>query len=293
MARAEADRERSLKIRLDRLYERYGAEYLASDPILFPRRYERPRDREIVAFLTASLAYGRVEQIKRSVERLCGILGPSPAEFVAGFVPPRGRRQFRGFVHRFNDGEDIGLLIHYMKQMIARSGSLEGFFLEGYRRSDEDIGPSLSSFARRALSLDCSPWYRTGRLPKGAGVRYFLPSPDGGSSCKRLNLFLRWMVRPDDGVDFGIWKQVRPSQLIIPLDTHVVRIAGYLGLTRRRSPGWAMATEVTRRLRRMDPDDPVKYDFALCRLGILEACPRQRDPSKCLHCDLDEVCALP
>jgi len=283
----------SLKQRLDRLQARYGPDYLGSDPVVYPRMYSGDRDREVIAFLTAALAYGRVAQIQRSVERLCAILGPAPAEFVAGFTPARDRRALARFVHRFNDGDDIALLIHYMKQMIARSGSIEDFFLEGYRRSDEDIGPALSSFVRRALSLDCAPWYRGGRLPKRAGVRYFLPSPEAGSSCKRLNLFLRWMVRPDDGVDFGIWKRVRPAQLVIPLDTHVMRIAGYLGLTRRRTPGWAMAAEVTHRLRRLDPEDPVKYDFALCRLGILDACPRRRDPAKCVRCDLETVCALP
>ena len=107
-----------------------------------------------------------------------------------------------------------------------------------------------------------------------------------------MNLFLRWMVRPDDGVDLGVWRHVSPSQLIIPLDTHVSRIASYLGLTQRRTVDWRMAQEVTRRLRQIDPDDPVKYDFALCRLGILDACPRRRDPIKCAGCDLLSVCTL-
>ena len=137
---------------------------------------------------------------------------------------------------------------------------------------------------RRALALDCKPWYPGGRLPSAAGVRFFLPSPEDGSTCKRLNLFLRWMVRPDDGVDMGLWHGVSPSQLVIPLDTHVSRISISMGLTGRRTVDWKMAREVTARLRAIEPRDPVKYDFALCRLGMLESCPQHADPAACPLC---------
>ncbi|MGH9868940.1 MAG: TIGR02757 family protein [Candidatus Polarisedimenticolia bacterium] len=285
-------RDDDLKRRLDRLYETYGSGYLHTDPVCFPRRYARPDDREVAGFLAAVFAYGRVPQIQASVDRLLGLMGDSPAAFVRGFDPRHGRRLLRGFVHRFNDARDTGLLLHFMRQMMERSGSLEGFFLEGDAAGSDDVGSALSSFARRALSLDCSPYYRTGRLPDDAGVRFFLPSPEDGSSCKRLNLFLRWMVRPDDGVDMGVWRGVSPARLVIPLDTHVSRIASYIGLTTRRTVGWPMAMDVTRRLRRLDPDDPVKYDFALCRLGILDACPRARDAVKCAGCGLRSLCCL-
>ena len=120
------------------------------------------------------------------------------------------------------------------------------------------------------LSLDVSPFYLAGTIPPNAGIRFFFPSPLKGSACKRLNLFLRWMVRRGDEIDFGIWTEVSPAKLIMPLDTHVARIARRIGLTKMKQANWRMAQEVTRRLRAFDPEDPVKYDFALCRLGILK-----------------------
>ncbi|MFQ5701870.1 MAG: TIGR02757 family protein [Acidobacteriota bacterium] len=282
-----------LRRHLDSLYRRYGAGFLDTDPISFPHRYDGDEDREIVAFLSAALAYGRVAQIRESIERLTAILGPRPAAFVRGFDPRRDGRRLEGFAHRFNDAHDMGLLLWYLKQILGSHGAIEAFFLDGYDASDGDVGPALASFVGRMLHLDCSPYYRERRLPRSAGVRFFLPSPEAGSCCKRLNLFLRWMVRRSDGVDFGIWKHVSPAKLVIPLDTHVSRIASYIGLTHRRSIGWKMALEVTDRLRSLDPDDPIKYDFALCRLGILDECPRLQDPFKCRCCSLRPVCSLP
>jgi uncharacterized protein (TIGR02757 family) len=123
-------------------------------------------------------------------------------------------------------------------------------------------------------------------------VRTFFPDPARGGACKRLNLYLRWMVRPDDGVDLGLFGSVRPGQLVVPLDTHVSRISRYLGLTGRRTVDWKMAVEVTESLRRWDRDDPVRFDFALSRLGILDACPRRIDPERCAACSLVSVCRL-
>lgn len=282
----------ALKSRLDALYARYGSSFLHTDPVGFPRAYTAPEDREVVAFVTSALAYGRVPQIRSSVSRLLAVMGDRPAAYVRGFDPRSGRRALRGFVHRFNDARDAGLLFWYLRQMLESHGSIEGFFLSPGRPAGEDIGTALASFVGRALALDCSPYYPSGRLPRRAGVRFFLPSPEDGSTCKRLNLFLRWMVRPDDGVDLGTWTGVDPARLVIPLDTHVSRIAGYIGLTSRRTVDWTMALEVTGRLRKLDPCDPIKYDFALCRLGILEACPRRRDPLKCAGCGLREICTL-
>jgi uncharacterized protein (TIGR02757 family) len=127
------------------------------------------------------------------------------------------------------------------------------------------VGLALASFSRRALALDAEGLYGGRGLPARAGVRFFFPSPEGGSACKRLNLYLRWMVRRD-GVDLGVWCRPAPRQLVLPLDTHTHAVARRLRLTRYRSPSWNMALDVTRRLRRYDPEDPVKYDFALYRL---------------------------
>lgn len=280
----DATRDAVLRTTLDRLHGRYGATYLETDPVSFPRKFTSADDREVAAFLATALAYGRVAQIKKSLERIGAVLGERPARFIRQFDPVRDRRAFSGFVHRFNDARDVGLLLYYMRQMLETSGSMEAFFLAGYQPAHDDIGPALSSFVRRALSLDCKPWYPSGRLPSDAGVRFFLPSPEDGSTCKRLNLFLRWMVRSDDGVDMGLWNGVDPSQLVIPLDTHVSKISIAMGLTSRRTVDWKMAREVTARLRALEPRDPVKYDFALCRLGMLESCPRHTDSATCPLC---------
>jgi len=193
------------------------------------------------------------------------VLGPRPAEAVTHLDPQDVARRLRGFRHRWLDGRDVACLLLFASQMRATHGSIEGFFAEGLGEADPDVGAALASFSRRALGLDHGGLYRGARLPARAGVRYFFPSPLRGSACKRLNLYLRWMVRRD-GVDLGVWRRPDPSQLVLPLDAHTHAIARRLRFTRYRSPGWPMALDITRRLRRFDPADPVKYDFALYRI---------------------------
>jgi uncharacterized protein (TIGR02757 family) len=135
--------------------------------------------------------------------------------------------------------------------------------------ADVDVGPALDRFSRRALALDISEAY--GRVPNRPGVCYFFPRPSAGSACKRLNLFLRWMVRRDE-VDLGVWRVVTPAKLIVPLDTHVIRLSRCLRLTGNTSPGWKMASDITASLRRLDPEDPIRFDFALCHVGMMNAC---------------------
>jgi uncharacterized protein (TIGR02757 family) len=260
-----------LKQLLDELYHRYSRPvFLPTSALSIPHGYRHPDDREIAAFVTASLAYGNVKQIHRSAKAALEAMGDSPAKFIRRFNPAHDTARFQQFVHRFNSGVDLALLCYLLHQAIAAAGSLQAFFLKGYDPTHEDIESALTSFVERMLSLDVSPSYPSGLLPAKAGVRFFFPSPAQGSACKRLNLFLRWMVRRGDAIDFGIWAEVSPSKLIVPLDTHVARIARQLGLTRIKQPNWRMAKEVTGRLRAFDPEDPVKYDFALCRLGVLK-----------------------
>jgi uncharacterized protein (TIGR02757 family) len=135
-------------------------------------------------------------------------------------------------------------------------------------------------------------FYPKGELARRAAIRFFFPTPVDGSACKRMNLYLRWMVRPEDGVDCGVWTGVAPSRLVIPLDTHIARISSYIGLTDRKSPGWAMALDITHHLRALDRNDPLRYDFALCHLGIAGDCPRKQDPAKCVKCPIQPVCRL-
>jgi uncharacterized protein (TIGR02757 family) len=160
----------------------------------------------------------------------------------------------------------VACLLFFIRQMRAEAGSVEGFFAGG-GADPVDMENALASFSARALALDHGGLYGRRRLPGRAGVRFFFPSPRDGSACKRLNLYLRWMVRRD-GVDLGVWRGVDPAALVIPLDAHIYTIARRVGLTRYRSPGWPMAVDITRRLRRLDPRDPVKYDFAFHRMGL-------------------------
>jgi uncharacterized protein (TIGR02757 family) len=255
---------------LEDLRLRYDRRFLDSDPVGIVRRFDDAEDREIVGLIAAGLAYGRVASIRGSLLTLLQRIGPRPARFVASFDPARDAARFEGFVHRFTRGRDVALLLHLVRQAKERAGSLESLFLEG----DADpghptVGPALDAFGARLFALDAGPFARDGVVPPRDGARWLLPLPAAGSACKRSCLFLRWMVRPDDGVDCGIWNRVSASRLVLPLDTHLLRVARALGWTRRRNASWSMAVEVTARLRGLDPADPTRFDFALSRLGIL------------------------
>jgi uncharacterized protein (TIGR02757 family) len=280
------DRSTALRATLDQLYRDFNYPDSAADPIQIVRRFEAPDDREVVGFCAAALAFGRVTSVLQSIERLLAVIGPRPARYVRQFDPARHGRSLLPIVHRWTRGPDLTALIWVLKQMLDRAGSIEGFFLEGYDRRADDIGEAVDSFSSRALALDLSAAY--GTVPRRPGVAYFFPRPSNGSGCKRLNLFLRWMVR-HDALDLGVWTRVSTRQLIVPLDTHVIRVGRCLRLTRYASPGWAMAREITATLRELDPDDPVKYDYAMCHLGMMNACGYQ-SPRADDHCPLKGAC---
>jgi uncharacterized protein (TIGR02757 family) len=270
-----------LKPALDRLYEDFNYPDSAADPIQIVRRYERPDDREVVGFCAASLAFGRVGSVMQSIGQLMAVMGPHPAEYVRAFDPRRDTAAFRHLVHRWTRGRDLAALVWILSQMMDRSGSIQNFFLEQDDESAEDVAKALDSFSTRALALDLAAVYGRGARRR-TGVCYFFPRPSAGSGCKRLNLFLRWMVRRD-ALDLGVWTRVSPARLVVPLDTHVVRVGRCLGLTRYTSPGWKMAHDITASLRRLDPADPVKYDYALCHLGMMNACGFGRAPRSATH----------
>jgi uncharacterized protein (TIGR02757 family) len=266
--RGAAERQERLKPTLDGLYDSFNIPDAAIDPIQAVRRFTRDDDREIAAFCAAGLAFGRVTSVMASISRLFALMDDRPAAFVRGFDARRDRARLSGFVHRWIRGADVAALVSVLQQMLRRSGSIEGFFLEG-DEGGEDVRDALDSFSRRAMALDLRTAY--GRVPARPGVAYFFPRPSAGSGCKRLNLFMRWMVRRD-ALDLGLWTRVSPARLVVPLDTHVIRVGRCLGLTRYTSPGWPMALDITRSLRELDPDDPVKYDFSVCHLGMMNAC---------------------
>ncbi|MEZ5318853.1 MAG: TIGR02757 family protein [Vicinamibacterales bacterium] len=259
----------ALKPVLDRLYTAFDHPESAFDPIQVVRRYPDLHDREVVGFLAAGLAFGRVASIVASIETVCRLLGPSPARAIDAFDPRADGARLATFVHRWTRGTDLSAVLWILRQWRARYGSIEAAFAAGHDAAAEDVGPSLEQFAAAAREIDLRPIY--GRVPASPGAYYFFSRPSGGGACKRLNLFLRWMVRRD-GVDPGGWTQVPARQLVVPLDTHTIRVGRCLGLTARATPGWKMATDITAALRRMDPDDPVRYDFSLCHLSMMGAC---------------------
>ncbi len=280
-------RTTALRDGLNRLYDTFNHPESATDPIHLVRRFTRADDREVVAFCAAALAFGRVTSVIQSIERLLALMGDAPAAYVRRFDPAHEAPRFRGLVHRWIRETDIVALLWLLRQMLERSGSLEGFFLEGYDPAAADLGPALDSFSRRAMALDLKAAY--GRVPKRPGVAYFFPRPSIGSACKRLNLFLRWMIRTD-ALDLGVWTRVPASALVVPLDTHIIRVGRCLGLTRYTSPGWRMAADITASLRTFDAGDPVKYDFSMCHLGMMNACGFNRD-QRDAQCPLRGVCA--
>jgi uncharacterized protein (TIGR02757 family) len=271
---------------LDRLYHDYDRADSATDPVHLVRPFADAADREIAGFCAAALAFGRVASVMASIRTLFQIMGASPAAYVRAFDPGAPHPELRAMVHRWTRGVDVAALLWILRQMLEQSGSIERFFAEGLAPDDVDVGSALDRFSGRALALDVRRVY--GRVPRRPGVCYFFPRPSAGSACKRLNLYLRWMVRRD-AIDLGVWRAVAPSQLIVPLDTHVIRLSRCLRLTRYTSPGWKMAADITASLRILDPDDPVRFDFSLCHVGMMKACgfaTRQGDS----QCPLKGLC---
>ena len=277
----------ALREPLENLYRTFDHTESATDPIHIVRRFPRNDDREVVGFCAAALAFGRVASVLQSIEALLAVMGPHPAAFVRAFKPARDGARIEPLVHRWIRGRDLIALLLVLRRMLRESGSIERFFVDGDDPATPDISGGLEAFSIRALQTDMREAYGA-RMPKRPGVCYFFPRPSAGSACKRMNLFLRWMVRRD-AIDFGAWTSVSPSRLIVPLETHVIRLGHCLRLTRYVSPGWKMAAEITAALRRLDPADPVRYDFSLCHLGMMNACGFGR-AQKDTQCPLRGVC---
>jgi uncharacterized protein (TIGR02757 family) len=280
----------ALKPLLDQfLNESRQVERIAFDPIEFPHRYKHPRDVEVAALLSAALAYGRVDLFKPKIEGLLSQMGASPAEYVAALTMPRAVKLLDGFVYRFNLPADIAVLLFGMKHALRTHGSLEGLFLSGLV-ADEDGAwhRALAHFTASLRDVDEKAIKRA--LGPTRGLGHLLPTPLGPGAAKRLNLYLRWMVRGPDEVDFGVWKKISPSRLLIPLDTHIGRIAKHLQLTKRSDLSWRTAEEITAALRLIDPLDPVKYDFALCHYGMSGRCPTVTRAEACESCLMLAAC---
>jgi uncharacterized protein (TIGR02757 family) len=309
-----------LRERLDVLRAEWSGRRLDSDPLAFPHRYADSADREVVAFLAASLAFGRVASIQASVERVLAALGPSPA----GFLDSWDERPIPGlarFVHRWVTGKDVEEFLRRVRRARLAHRSLGALFAMGDEEKDRrptgdfsgskdgrgrparvrgradadrgaagDYAEALSTFLRNLRSFSSFPSSSSPR-PFSRGLAFLLPSPSSTSALKRQHLFLRWMVRTE-GFDLGLWRGGRfsPARLLLPMDTHVHRISRYLGLTRRPSADLAASREATEFLRRLDPEDPVAFDWALSRLGILAECTGSPARRHCQRCAIAPVC---
>lgn len=245
-----------LKEKLEELYYKYNRrEFVHPDPLEFLYNYERSEDREIVALFASSLAYGRVEQILKTVDRVLGIMGKSPFDYICSGDKKKFLKDFEGIVHRFATGDKIAALAAGASGMITEYGSMGNCFMSHMSPDHEDVQSALVLFASEL---------RKQGIPDGD---HLIPMPEKGGASKRLHLMLRWMSRSDD-VDPGGWPDLDRSKLIVPLDVHMHRISGLLGLTQKKQANLKAAMEITRAFAQIQPSDPVKYDFALTRLGI-------------------------
>lgn len=280
-----------LRETLEQLYQQRSSSHLANDPLSFCHQYSNPADQEVAALLASVFAYGAVKAIKGSLARIASLVGNAPAAFIDGFIPQKHRQLCEGFKHRFNGADDLVALFWALRQMREQQGSIEAFFSRFHSTQAETIEPGLNGFCSAVLHLDYRTVFGRGGVPADSSFRFLFPSPQGGSACKRLCMFLRWVVRPADGIDLGLWRIVRPSQLVMPVDRHIERISRLLGLTERRTPDWRMALEITAALRCLAPDDPVRYDFSLCHLGISEGCNGQSS-HRCRVCPVRRLCRV-
>ena len=279
----------NLKTTLDALYETRSQQHLANDPLSFCHRFKTAEDKEIAGLIASSFAYGNVKIILRNLEFIFSRIGKFPRLFVQTFDPQDGAKLFDGFKHRFNDGRDLCALLHAIRLMIEECGTIERFFCKGYDPASENLSSALTRFSASVLAFDYTPVFGTPSPPANSYFSFLFPSPVSGSACKRLCMYLRWMIRPADGIDLGIWKNIPPAKLIIPVDAHIQRICRLLRLTARKQADWKMACEITAALGRLSQEDPVKYDFSICHLGISENC-SGNGADMCTDCVLNVHC---
>lgn len=242
-----------LKDFLDKLYHKYHKRHSSKDPIWTLHKFSDERDIEIAGLIISSYSYGRVDQINKFINTFFERINWKPYEFTINYSHIKDKKQLNNLYYRFNDEKDLANLIKGMQKSLRNYGSLKLLFLEKYNENDKNITAPLNFFVN---SITNNKLY------------YLLPDISKNSTAKRLNMYLRWMVRKDD-IDLGIWSdKVSSSKLIMPVDTHIYKIAQKLKLVKRKSCDIKFALELTEKLKEFDPVDPVKYDFALCHLGI-------------------------
>lgn len=248
-----------LKEKLEAHYLNYRQKFSSKDPVWILHRFSDERDIELIGLITAAFAYGSVDQINRFIHELLLKTGNNPYEFTINFSKRKDKKHLEGLYYRFNSCLDIINMFSSLNKALVKSGSLKNLFLSHYKASYSTIIPALGGFTNelnKNIIKNDNRYYH-----------YLFSNPVNNSTCKRMNLFLRWMVRKDD-IDTGLWSDIPASKLIMPVDTHIARISNKLKLVNRKSIDLKFAIELTERLKEFDPVDPVKYDFALCHIGI-------------------------
>ena len=251
-----------LKEKLDNLYLLYKSKFSSKDPIWVLHRFSDPRDIEIMGLITASYSYGQVDLINKFTAKLISRIGNNPYEFTINFTKGKDKKYLKGLNYRFNSEHDLISLFNAVHYAVTEYGSLKNLFLKSYRDDSENIIDALSDFISVLNKLS--------KHTNGTERSYFnflLANPSNKSTCKRMNLYLRWMVRKDE-IDTGVWSEVSTSKLIMPVDVHVARVSKNLKLVQRKSVDLKFALELTENLKKFDKVDPVKYDFSLCHIGI-------------------------
>lgn len=246
-----------LKIFLEKNYKYYKRKYSSKDPVWILHKFNNEADVEIAGFITAVFSYGSVDQINKFINKLLSKIGKNVYEFTLNYSKSKDKKYLNDLSYRFQKGNELSLLFGNLNATLISNGSLKNTFVNYLDESDVSILNALQSFV---VELK-------GQNDNGRFFNHLLPEPLSGSPCKRLNLFLRWMVRKDE-IDLGIWNEIGTHRLLMPIDVHVHRIALKLGLVSRRSYDMKFSMQLTERLKEFDPHDPVKYDFALCHIGV-------------------------
>lgn len=251
----------NLKNKLDYHYKYFDRTRISPDPLEFLHRYKNYYDIEASGIISSVFAYGTVTQINNTLEKIHKIMDNKPYEFIMKFDYSKKKHLFNSIKHRFYTSDDIARLFCGLNKVYKNYGSLKYFFLLYYFEKENNLKTAISYFSNNMLNLCLE------KKMNSRGVKFMFPDPAKGSACKRMNLFLRWMVRKDE-LDFGLWSEIPPSKLVIPVDTHIARICKELKLTRSSTVSWKMAEEITNNLSRYNSADPVKYDFAICHIGM-------------------------
>lgn len=251
---------KNLKHELEKIYSQYSNLQNTNDPLHLIHQLKDKKDIEVFAFLASVFAYGSITQINKVLSEFLKLSEQKPYRFIQNF----SQKNKIFFKHRFYSEKDIKNLFLLLKIILKQYDSIENHFKLFYSDEHQTVKNSISAFSNSLLK---SSELSIGELSRG--IKFMFPLPEKGSACKRMNLFLRWMVRKDN-LDFGFWQFIPPNKLIIPVDTHIAKISYRLGLTKRKTVSWKMAEEITENLKKYNKDDPLKFDYALCHYDMVK-----------------------